>query len=75
MREIGLHRSKYEQLKREAAEGKKPPIFDRVIDESAQIAESADVTSNVKTLRQKYGYGNNYANYASLTEEFIWRCQ
>jgi chromosome partitioning protein len=75
MREIGLHRSKYEQLKREAAEGKKPPIFDRVIDEAAQIAESADVTSNVNTLRQKYGYGNNYANYAALTEEFIWRCQ
>jgi chromosome partitioning protein len=75
MREIGLHRSKYEQLKREAADGKKPPIFDRVIDESARIAESADVTSNVNTLRQKYGYGNNYANYASLTEEFIWRCQ
>jgi chromosome partitioning protein len=69
-----LHGSKLDQLRRDAAAGKLPPVFETVIPEAAQIAESADFSSHVSTLRQKYGYGNNYERYASLAQEFVRRC-
>lgn len=75
MRDVRLHHSKLEQLKLEASQGKKPPIFNTIISESVPIAASADVKNEVKTLRQKYGYGDNYTNYLALMEEFIKKCQ
>lgn len=70
----GLHNTILPQLKRDAEEGKLPPIFDTVIPEANKIAESVDVSSYVNTLRQKYGYGNNYYTYSSLTREFLEKC-
>jgi chromosome partitioning protein len=71
----GLHNSRLQLMRQQADEGLLPPIFDTVVPEAAQIAESADVNAYVNTLRQKYGYGNNYATYSSLAREFLSKCQ
>lgn len=73
-RGIDLHDSKLRQLKTEAAGGTKPPIFETIIPEAADIAASPDSTSPVNTLGQKYGY-KNCPVYSKLTEEFIQKCQ
>jgi len=70
----GLHNSKVRQLRGDANNGKLPPIFDTVVPEAAQVAESADFTASVKTLKQKYGYGNNYTVFSNLAGEFLSRC-
>lgn len=70
-----LHKTKLKQLQRDANTPRLPaPIFEAVIPEAARIAEAADVSAPIKTLRQKYGYGNNYSIYSKLTEEFIDKC-
>jgi chromosome partitioning protein len=69
-----LHNSKLTQLRQEASKGKLPRIFDTVISEASQIAESADVNTKLNTLRQKYGYGNNYVLYSKLAQEFLNEC-
>jgi chromosome partitioning protein len=69
-----LHNSKLQQLRKDADVGDLPPIFDTIVPEATQIAESADVEASVNTLRQKYGYGNNYSVYSSLAKEFLQRC-
>lgn len=69
-----LHVSKLNELRGRAAAGNLPPIFDTVIPEAARIAESADFSAPVGTLRQKYGYGNNYERYSALAAEFLARC-
>jgi chromosome partitioning protein len=69
-----LHNATLEKLRRDADAGKLPPIFDTVVSEANKIAESVDVDASVNTLRQKYGYGNNFALYSSLAREFIEKC-
>ncbi|MBI4295249.1 MAG: ParA family protein [Chloroflexi bacterium] len=69
-----LHNTILAKLRGDANAGELPPIFDTVISEANKIAESVDVDANVNTLRQKYGYGNNYATYSSLATEVIGRC-
>lgn len=69
-----LHNSKLQQLRKDAEAAKLPAIFETLVPEATQIAESADVEAAVNTLRQKYGYGNNYAVYSSLAKEFMERC-
>lgn len=65
-----LHNKVLERLRREAQLGKLPQLL-AVVSESSQIAESADVESPVNTLRQKYGYGQNYEVYSDLAREFL----
>jgi chromosome partitioning protein len=69
-----LHNSKLSQMRSDATTGALPPVFPTVIPEAAKIAESADFEARVNTLRQKYGYGNNYERYSSLAQEFINLC-
>lgn len=69
-----LHISKLNELRTRASTGNLPPVFNTVIPEAARIAESADFSAPVSTLRQKYGYGNNYDRYFALTLEFLARC-
>jgi chromosome partitioning protein len=69
-----LHVSTLEELKRKAAAGELPAIFTSIIPESAKIAESADVSADVNTLRQKYGYSGNYEVYSGLAQEFMTKC-
>ena len=69
-----LHVSRLKQLRREANTGKLPPVLDTVIPETAKISGAADFSGNVNTLKQKYGYGNIYELYSSLTKEFIAKC-
>jgi len=69
-----LHNSRVRQLRRQADRGDLPPIFETVVPEAAQIAEAVDVGAAVQTLRQKYGYGNNYTVYSELAKEFLTKC-
>jgi chromosome partitioning protein len=69
-----LHNSRVRQLRRQADRGDLPPIFETVVPEAAQIAESVDVEAAVQTLRQKYGYGNNHSVYSNLAKEFLNKC-
>jgi chromosome partitioning protein len=70
-----LHNATLQRLRRQAASGKYPPVFDTIVTQANQIGESADVDNRVNTLRQKYGYGNNYSVFSSLTEEFLTKCE
>lgn len=70
----GLHNSKLQQLRQDAATGKLPPILMPIVPEATHIAESPDYTAAVSTLRQKYGYGKNYETYSALALEFMRRC-
>lgn len=70
----GLHVTRVEELRNAAKAGTLPPIFDTVVPEAGQIAESVDVNAQVNTLRQKYGYGRNYEVYSALAEEFLRKC-
>lgn len=49
---------------------KYPPVFNTVVPQANQIAESAEFTP-VGTLRQKYGYGGKYDTIHALTEEVM----
>jgi chromosome partitioning protein len=69
-----LHNATLMKLKGDADAGSLPPIFDTVVSEANKIAESVDVDANVNTLRQKYGYGGNYATYLNLAREVMEKC-
>jgi len=49
---------------------KYPPVFNWIVPQANQIAESAEFTP-INTLRQKYGYGGRYDILHSLTKEII----
>jgi len=69
-----LHNSRLSQMQQAAARNELPPVFPTVIPEAAKIAESVDFEARVNTLRQKYGYGNNYEKYTELTKDFVRLC-
>lgn len=73
-RSVDLHRSKLKLLREQADKGDLPPIFDTVIPEAIRIAGSPEFEIPANTLRQKYGYGNNYTIYNNLAQEFIDKC-
>jgi len=73
-----LHNSMVEELRSRAAlprEDSKwvPAIFDSFISFSVKSAEAAQFDSEVRTLKQKYGYGTVFAEYQALTREFLER--
>jgi chromosome partitioning protein len=63
-----LHNRTLKQLRDDRA--KYPRVFDTVIPQANQIAESAEFTP-INTLRQKYGYGGRYDTIHALTEEVL----
>jgi len=66
-----LHDAIVNELKTKAAHGEYPRVFDTIIPLTVRAAESADFSTPVNTLKQKYGYGRIYDNYRSLTEEVL----
>lgn len=64
-----LHRDTIERLRNEEKYQGGLHVFDTVIPEAGKIADAADVNTDVRTLRQKYGYGNNYETLSKLTQE------
>ena len=59
------------ELKTKAARGEYPRVFDTIIPLTVRAAESADFSTSVNTLKQKYGYGRIYDNYRNLAEEVL----
>jgi chromosome partitioning protein len=74
-KQSALHQATLKRLRNDSASGKLPPLFDTVVSEAAKIAEAVDVEAAVNTLRQKYGYGNNYETFLALAKEFLAKCQ
>ena len=52
-----------------------PMVFDTYFAESAQIAEAAEFQKTDRTLRQKWGYGGQYATFEAFANEFINACE
>ena len=52
-----------------------PMVFDTYFAESAQMAEAAEFQDNERTLRQKWGYGGQYATFETFANEFIQACE
>lgn len=48
-----------------------PPVFDTVIRQANQIAAAAEVQSDRRTLKQKYGYGDLAIRYIELAQEIL----
>lgn len=63
-----LHNRTLKQLREDHA--KYPHVFEAVIPQANQIAESAEFTP-INTLRQKYGYGGRYDIIYALTQEIM----
>lgn len=63
-----LHNRTLKQLRDDRA--KYPPVFETVVPQANQIAESAEFTP-INTLRQKYGYGGRYDTIHALTQEVM----
>lgn len=66
-----LHDAIIKELKTKAASGEYPRVFDTIIPLTVRAAESADFSTSVNTLKQKYGYGRIYDNYRNLAEEVL----
>lgn len=52
-----------------------PMVFDTYFAESAQMAEAAEFQDVDRTLRQKWGYGGQYATFEAFADEFINACE
>jgi chromosome partitioning protein len=52
-----------------------PMVFDAYFAESAQMAEAAEFQEVSRTLRQKWGYGGQYATFESFANEFLAACE
>ena len=52
-----------------------PMVFETYFAESAQIAEAAEFQKMERTLRQKWGYGGQYATFEAFAGEFIDACE
>lgn len=48
-----------------------PPVFETVIRQANQIAAAAEMTSDRRTLKQKYGYGDLAVRYVDLAQELL----
>lgn len=48
-----------------------PPVFDTVVRQANQIAAAAEVQSERRTLKQKYGYGDLATRYIELAQELL----
>lgn len=52
-----------------------PPVFNTEFTESTQMAEAAEFHNYARTLRQKWGYDNQYATFEKFSKEFITACE
>lgn len=66
-----LHNETIERLKDKSLNGEYPRIFKTIIPLAIKTAESADFELSPNTLKQKYGGGQAYENYLTLTKEFL----
>jgi chromosome partitioning protein len=48
-----------------------PPVFNTVIRQANQFAAAAEMQSNRRTLKQKYGYGDLATRYVDLATELL----
>lgn len=49
-----------------------PPVFDTMIRQANQIAAAAEIQNEQRTLKQKYGYGDDLAmRYITLADELL----
>lgn len=70
-RQNKLHNTIIESLRRDAKNGESPRVFDTMIPMRAKVAEAADYKASVNTLKQKYGYGEDYTTFHNLTNEVL----
>jgi chromosome partitioning protein len=66
-----LHDTTIKQLKQKENSGEYPKIFQTMIPLSVRTAEAADFSGYANTIKQKYGYGNSFDIYESLTRELL----
>lgn len=62
-----VHNNVIRQLKEE----RDAPLFETVIPENNQIASAAEHQNRKRTLKQKYGYGQQVELYAQLAQELL----
>lgn len=73
-----LHNSMINQLRERSklprpAERWIPPLFSALISFSVKSGEAAEFNPQIKTLKQKYGYGAAFEEYQGLALEFLTR--
>jgi len=66
-----LHKATIRDLKAKHAAGTYPRLFDTIIPLSVRTADAADYDASPNTIKQKYGYGNYFEVYNSLTDELM----
>lgn len=68
-----LHARMLAELRRGSAAGTYPALFGTLIPDLPRIAQAADVSARVRTLRQKYGPAHRVL--IALTREFLLRAE
>jgi chromosome partitioning protein len=66
-----LHRQTVADMRRDAIPGIHPPIFKTVIAEDLEVAEAADISESVSTLKQKFGGSAPHKAFSALTDEYL----
>jgi chromosome partitioning protein len=70
-RQTKLHSSIIGNLRHDAQKGDLPRVFNTMIPSRVKVAEAADFKASVNTLKQKYGYGEDYTTFQNLTNEVL----
>jgi chromosome partitioning protein len=66
-----LHRQTVDDMRRDAIPGIHPPIFSTIINEDLEVAEAADISEPVHTLRQKFGGAGPHRQFSALADEYL----
>ena len=70
-RQTKLHSTIIDSLRHDAQKGDIPRVFNTMIPSRVKVAEAADFKASVNTLKQKYGYGDDYTTFQNLTDEVL----
>ncbi|HEY7833904.1 MAG TPA: ParA family protein [Ktedonobacterales bacterium] len=66
-----LHKETVANMRQDAIPGIHPPIFHTVICEDVEVAEAADISEQVTTLKQKFGGSGPHKQFSALADEYL----
>jgi chromosome partitioning protein len=66
-----LHKETVAGMRRDAIPGIHPPIFQTVISEDLEVAEAADISEQMASLRHKFGGAGPHKQFSALADEYL----
>ena len=66
-----LHKETVSNMRQDAIPGIHPPIFRTMISEDVEVAEAADISEQVMSLKQKFGGSGPHKQFSGLADEYL----